>query len=205
VSAETGRERKMADYFVHESSFADEGCKIGAGTRIWHFCHVSKGAVIGEKCVFGQNIFVSATARIGDCCKIQNNVSIYDNVTLEDGVFCGPSMVFTNVFNPRAFIERKNEYRSTLLRKGCSVGANATIVCGVTLGEYCFIGAGSVVTKDVPAFGLVYGNPGRLRGWICRCGVKLSGEGETECGACGLKYRISGGACAPLLDMTLKI
>ena len=185
------------NYFVHESSYADDGCKIGEETKIWHFCHVSKGAVIGRKCVFGQNVFVSGTAVIGDRCKIQNNVSLYDDVVLEDDVFCGPSMVFTNVFNPRAFIERKKEYRKTLLKKGCTVGANATVVCGSVLGEYCFVGAGSVVTKDVPAFGLVYGNPARLRGWICKCGVKLEArEGKVSCGACGLKYKIAEGACA---------
>lgn len=189
----------MADYFVHESSYADEGCKIGAGTKIWHFSHIMPGAVIGEKCSIGQNVNIGARAVLGNHCKIQNNVSLYDDVILEDDVFCGPSMVFTNVFNPRAFIERKNEYRKTLLKRGCTIGANATIVCGNTIGEYALIGAGSVVTRDVPAYALVYGNPGKIRGWVCRCGIKLEFTAEeATCQACGLKYKMESGFCLPL-------
>ena len=153
-------------YFKHESSYVDEGAEIGEGTKIWHFCHVMSGAKIGEKCSLGQNVNVGGKAVIGNGVKIQNNVSIYDSVEIEDDVFCGPSMVFTNVINPRAFVERKNEYKKTLLKKGCSIGANATVVCGVTIGEYALVGAGSVVTKDVPPYSLVYGNPARVHGKV---------------------------------------
>ncbi len=173
-------------YFKHESSYVDEGSQIGSGTRIWHFCHIMSGAKIGKECVLGQNVNVGCHAKIGDRVKIQNNVSIYDNVELEDDVFCGPSMVFTNVINPRAFIERKHEYKKTLVKKGASIGANATIVCGVTLGEYCFIGAGSVVTRDVLPYALVYGVPAKQQGWVCRCGVKLNKS--NECPECGERY-----------------
>ncbi len=174
------------DYFVHPSSFVDEPCSIGAGTKIWHFCHVMKNSVIGRDCVFGQNVLVSSDVRIGNGCKIQNNVSLYTGVVLEEHVFCGPSMVFTNVINPRSEIVRKDEYRTTLVRRGASIGANATIVCGITLGEYCFIGAGAVITRDVPAYALMTGNPGRRRGWMCRCGVKLALD--LRCVACGTRY-----------------
>lgn len=153
-------------YFKHESSYVDEGAEIGEGTKIWHFCHVMSGAKIGEKCSLGQNVNVGGKAVIGNGVKIQNNVSIYDSVEIEDDVFCGPSMVFTNVINPRAFVERKNEYKKTVLKKGCSIGANATVVCGVTIGEYALVGAGSVVTKDVPPYSLVYGNPARVHGKV---------------------------------------
>lgn len=156
----------MSDYFVHESSYVDDGAKIGKGTKIWHFSHVMSGATIGENCVIGQNVNVGSRAVLGNGVKVQNNVSIYDDVILEDGAFCGPSCVFTNVFNPRAFVERKDEYRKTIVKKGASIGANATIVCGVTLGEYCMVGAGSVVTKDVPPYTLVYGVPAVARGKV---------------------------------------
>ena len=159
-------------YFKHESSYVDEGAEVGDGTKIWHFCHVMSGARIGKNCSLGQNVNVGGKAVIGDGVKIQNNVSVYDGVTVEDGVFLGPSMVFTNVINPRAFVERKDEYRRTLLRKGCSVGANATIVCGVTIGEYAMVGAGSVVTHDVPPHALVYGNPARVHGKVNEAGDK---------------------------------
>lgn len=153
-------------YFKHESSYVDEGVEIGEGTKIWHFCHVMSGAKIGKNCSLGQNVNIGGKAIIGDGVKIQNNVSVYDNVVIEDDVFCGPSCVFTNVINPRAFVERKHEYKQTVIKKGVSIGANATIVCGVTVGEYALIGAGSVVTKDVPAYALVYGSPARVRGKV---------------------------------------
>ena len=177
------------DYFVHESSYVDEGARVGKGTKIWHFSHVMGGAQIGENCSLGQNVNVGSRVKIGNGVKIQNNVSVYDDVELEDFVFCGPSMVFTNVINPRCEVSRKHEYRRTLVRRGASIGANATVVCGHTVGRYAFVGAGSVVTSDLPDFALVYGNPARLRGWICRCGVKLAFRGKTAvCSACGAKY-----------------
>jgi UDP-2-acetamido-3-amino-2,3-dideoxy-glucuronate N-acetyltransferase len=153
-------------YFVHESSYVDEGAEIGEGTKVWHFCHIMAGAKIGKKCSIGQNVNIGSRTVIGDGVKIQNNVSVYDDVIIEDDVFCGPSCVFTNVINPRAFIERKHEYRKTVVKKGASIGANATIICGVTIGEYALIGAGSVVTRDVPPHALVYGNPARVRGSV---------------------------------------
>ena len=158
------------DYFVHESSYVDEGAEIGEGTKIWYFCHIMSGAKIGRNCSLGQNVNVGSRAVIGDGVKIQNNVSVYDDVIIEDDVFCGPSCVFTNVINPRAFVERKHEYRKTLVKKGASIGANATIICGVTIGEYALIGAGSAVTKDVPDHALVYGNPARVKGRVDRDG-----------------------------------
>jgi UDP-2-acetamido-3-amino-2,3-dideoxy-glucuronate N-acetyltransferase len=153
-------------FFVHESSYADEGAEIGEGTKVWHFCHIMSGAKIGKNCSIGQNVNVGSRAIIGNGVKIQNNVSVYDDVIIEDDVFCGPSCVFTNVINPRAFIERKHEYKKTIVKKGASIGANATIVCGVTIGEYALIGAGSVVTRDIPAYALAYGNPARVRGKV---------------------------------------
>jgi UDP-2-acetamido-3-amino-2,3-dideoxy-glucuronate N-acetyltransferase len=185
----------MADkpYFVHESSYVDEPCTIGDGTRIWHFCHVMKDSAIGRGCTIGQNVLVSSGVRIGDNCKIQNNVSLYTGVVLEDHVFCGPSIVFTNVVNPRSEIVRKDEYKQTLVRRGASLGANATIVCGVTIGAYAFVGAGAVVTRDVPDFALVLGNPARQKGWMCRCGVRLAESAAPSCDACGARYRMSDG------------
>lgn len=186
------------DYFAHETSCVDEGACIGRGTKVWHFSHVMSGAVIGESCSIGQNVYVGSKVTIGNNVKIQNNVSVYDNVTLEDGVFCGPSMVFTNVFNPRSHVSRKHEYRSTLVRKGATIGANATLVCGIEIGRYAFVGAGSVVTRDVPAYALVYGNPARRAGWICRCGVKLEPDADRgKCEACGDRYILTDGCLHP--------
>jgi UDP-2-acetamido-3-amino-2,3-dideoxy-glucuronate N-acetyltransferase len=186
-----------APYFVHQSSFVDEGCEIGEGTKIWHFCHVMTGARIGRGCSIGQNVVVSSGVVVGNNVKIQNNVSVYTGVTLEDDVFCGPSMVFTNVVNPRSHVPRKDEYRATLVRRGATLGANSTILCGHTVGAYAFIGAGAVVIRDVPDFALVVGNPGRITGWMCRCGVKLAaGAGMPEhavCSTCGASYRRSSG------------
>ena len=177
------------DYFVHESSFVDEGAEIGPDTKIWHFSHVMPGARIGAKCSIGQNVNVSARAVLGDNVKVQNNVSIYDDVVLEDDVFCGPSMVFTNVLTPRAHVSRKSEYSRTLVRRGATLGANCTIVCGHTVGRCAMIGAGAVVTRDVPDYALVVGNPARLLGWVCDCGERLTFEKDSAgCGRCDRKY-----------------
>jgi len=182
----------LSDPFVHESAYVDEGAQIGAGTRIWHFCHVNKGAVIGDRCSLGQNVVVMNDVRIGNNVKIQNNVSVYDAVELEDDVFCGPSMVFTNVINPRSHVPRKDEYQRTRVKKGASIGANATIVCGVTLGEYCFIGAGTVVTSDVQPYALVVGVPAKRIGWMCECGERLPDSGNGSCNVCGKEYASHG-------------
>jgi UDP-2-acetamido-3-amino-2,3-dideoxy-glucuronate N-acetyltransferase len=177
-------------YFVHPSAIVDEGAGIGAGTKIWHFTHIMAGARIGKNCILGQNVFIGSGAILGDNIKVQNNVSIYDGTILEDDVFCGPSMVFTNVFNPRSFISRKKEFRKTLVKKGATIGANATVICGNTIGQYAFIGAGSVVTKDVPGHALVYGNPGKVKGWICQCAGEITfRSGKAVCKACGKKYK----------------
>ncbi len=186
------RSRKSGkqEYFLHESSYVDEGCDIGSGTQIWHFSHVLKGSKIGKSCKIGQNVVIGPNASIGNGCKIQNNVSLYEGVTLEDEVFCGPSMVFTNVFNPRSAIPRINELRPTLVKKGATIGANATIICGNTIGQYAFIGAGAVITKDVPDYALVVGNPGLIEGWMCKCGVKLNfdEQGASRCKTCAEVY-----------------
>jgi UDP-2-acetamido-3-amino-2,3-dideoxy-glucuronate N-acetyltransferase len=194
-----------AGYFVHESSYVDDGCEIGEGTKIWHFCHVMTRARIGRACNIGQNVVVSPDVVIGDRVRIQNNVSVYTGVLLEDDVFCGPSMVFTNVFNPRSHLSRKDEYRSTLVKRGASLGANCTIVCGHTIGRYAFIGAGAVVIRDVPDYALVVGNPGRITGWMCQCGVKLVPGGcvpdAATCAACGARYHgMADGRLAPDAD-----
>ena len=163
-------------FFIHETSICDEGVLIGNGTKVWHFSHILKGSSIGENCSFGQNCVVGPNVKVGNGVKVQNNISIYEGVEVEDDVFLGPSMVFTNVINPRSFIVRKTEFKKTLLKKGCSVGANSTIVCGVTIGRYALIGAGAVVTKDVPDFGMFYGNPGKLQGWVSIAGNRLQFE-----------------------------
>jgi UDP-2-acetamido-3-amino-2,3-dideoxy-glucuronate N-acetyltransferase len=179
-------------YYVHPSSFVDEGAVVGPGTKIWHFCHVMSGARIGAGCALGQNVYVAGSVVIGDGCRIQNNVSLYDGVILEDQVFCGPSMVFTNVVNPRAGVSRKHEYLPTRVKRGASIGANATVVCGATIGEYAFIGAGAVVRGDVPPHALMLGVPARRRGWMCRCGVRLpdGATGVTRCGTCGAEVDV---------------
>jgi UDP-2-acetamido-3-amino-2,3-dideoxy-glucuronate N-acetyltransferase len=177
-------------YFVHESSYIDEPCKIGKGTKIWHFSHVMQNSEIGDNCNIGQNVVISPDVKIGDNVKIQNNVSVYTGVICQNNVFLGPSCVFTNVINPRSHINRKQEYRQTLVKEGATVGANATIVCGHIIGKYSFIGAGAVVTKDVPDYAIAIGNPARVRGWVCKCGKKLSfGENKVaECNSCDERY-----------------
>ncbi|MBA3338840.1 MAG: N-acetyltransferase [Gemmatimonadaceae bacterium] len=186
-----------ASAFVHESAYVDEGAVLGAGTKVWHFCHVLSGAVIGAGCSLGQNVVVMNGTRLGDNVKVQNNVSIYEGVELEDDVFCGPSMVFTNVMNPRSHVSRKNEYRRTLVRRGASIGANATIVCGTSIGAYAFIGAGAVVSRDVPAFALMVGVPARRLGWMCQCGVRLEMQPQIRCAACSMEYDLVGEELRP--------
>ena len=190
--------------FVHESAYVDDGAAIGAGTKVWHFCHVLGSAVIGARCSLGQNVVVMSGVRIGTNVKIQNNVSIYEGVELEDDVFCGPSMVFTNVMNPRSHVSRKAEYRRTLVRRGASIGANATIVCGTTLGEYAFVGAGAVVARDVPAFALMVGVPARRVGWMCQCGARLPSSGSGACAVCGSTYEARDGAVHQLTGPNLE-
>jgi UDP-2-acetamido-3-amino-2,3-dideoxy-glucuronate N-acetyltransferase len=180
----------MSDTFVHESAYVDAGAIVGAGTKIWHFCHVMAGARIGRGCVLGQNVYVGNVV-IGDDVRLQNNVSVYDGVTLEDHVFCGPSAVFTNVVNPRAEVSRKHEYLPTRVERGATIGANATIVCGATIGAYAFIAAGAVVRGDVAAHALMIGVPARQRGWMCRCGVRL--DAALACPACGSRYQVVDG------------
>ena len=184
-----------AVYRHHESAIVDEGATIGEGSKIWHFSHVCSGAVIGNACSLGQNVFVGNQVVIGNNCKIQNNVSIYDNVMLEDDVFCGPSMVFTNVYNPRSAVSRKNEYRDTLVGQGATLGANCTIVCGLTIGRYAFIGAGAVVNKDVPDYALMVGVPARQIGWMSEYGeqldLPLSGHEEAQCPHTQQRYRLN--------------
>ncbi|MBI3013903.1 MAG: Gfo/Idh/MocA family oxidoreductase [Candidatus Tectomicrobia bacterium] len=207
-------------YFAHPTAVIDEPCEIGEGTRIWHFSHVMSGAKIGRNCSIGQNVFIGKNVVVGNNVKIQNDVSVFEEVTLEDDVFCGPSMVFTNVINPRSHVSRKDEYRKTLVRRGATIGANATIVCGHTVGKSAFIGAGAVVTKDVPDYALVLGNPGRIQGWMCQCGVKMAGNSEPRakgktkkpspagtvlsCSACGERYRMKGEKVEPIPSARVK-
>jgi UDP-2-acetamido-3-amino-2,3-dideoxy-glucuronate N-acetyltransferase len=189
----------MAEVSIHPTAIVDAGANIGQGTRIWHWVHVSGGARIGERCSLGQNVFIGNRVVIGNNVKIQNNVSVYDEVTLEDDVFCGPSMVFTNVYNPRSAIPRKDEYRPTLVKRGATLGANCTVICGVAIGAYAFIGAGAVVNRSVPDFALMLGVPARLAGWMSRFGeqldLPLSGNGEAVCPHSGERYRLAGGRC----------
>ncbi len=184
---------------IHPTAIVDEGAQIGDGSRIWHWVHISCGAKIGRDCSFGQNVFVGSRVVIGNNCKIQNNVSVYDNVTLEDDVFCGPSMVFTNVYNPRSAVSRKDEYRNTLVKRGVTLGANSTVVCGTTLGEYAFVAAGAVVARDVKPYALIAGVPGKQIGWMSQFGERLAlplqGNAEAICSATGLRYVLSDGCC----------
>jgi UDP-2-acetamido-3-amino-2,3-dideoxy-glucuronate N-acetyltransferase len=185
-------------HWAHDSAIIDAGAQIGDGTRVWHWTHVCAGAMIGARCSLGQNVFVANKVVIGNNVRIQNNVSVYDDVTLEDDVFCGPSMVFTNVVNPRSHVPRKNEYLATVVRRGATIGANATVVCGHTIGEYAFVGAGAVVTRDVAPYALVVGTPARRIGWMCRCGERLpAGAGTVGCTACAAQYVIDGQTCRP--------
>lgn len=186
------------NYFVHESSYIDEPCEIGEGTKIWHFSHIMKDSKIGERCNIGQNVLISPNVIIGNNVKIQNNVSVYTGVICEDDVFLGPSCVFTNIINPRSFIGRKDEYRQTIVKKGASIGANATIICGHNIGRYAFVGAGAVVTKDVPDYALVVGNPARFMGYVCECGNRLEKtDNQYKCNFCSKEYEISGGNLIP--------
>jgi UDP-2-acetamido-3-amino-2,3-dideoxy-glucuronate N-acetyltransferase len=189
-------------FSAHPTAIIDEGAVIGEGTRIWHWVHVSAGARVGRGCSLGQNVYVGSRVSIGANCKIQNNVSVYDNVTLEDDVFCGPSMVFTNVYNPRSHVSRKHEYRDTLVRRGATLGANCTVVCGVTIGEYAFVGAGAVITRDVKPYALMAGVPARHIGWMSRHGERLAlpldGDGEATCQATGARYRLENGVVSSI-------
>lgn len=186
-------------YWAHETAIIDPGAQIGPGTKIWHWVHVCAGAKIGANCVLGQNVYIGNKVVIGNNVKIQNNVSVYDDVTIEDDVFCGPSMVFTNVSTPRSHVPRKNEFQRTLVRRGATIGANATVVCGHEIGEYALIGAGAVVTRDVPPYALMIGTPAKRVGWMCQCGERLpSGSSLVTCTRCGGQYEVADQACRPV-------
>jgi UDP-2-acetamido-3-amino-2,3-dideoxy-glucuronate N-acetyltransferase len=190
----------MQEYWAHPTAVVDDGAKIGSGTKIWHFSHIcGQNVMIGEDCSFGQNCYVGPRTRIGRGVRVQNNVSVYDLVELEDYVFCGPAMVFTNVINPRAHIARKDEFKKTVVRKGATLGANCTILCGVEIGRFAMVAAGAVVTSDVPAFAVMRGVPARQYSWVCHCGVGLEGVGHIACPACGSQYEVDGGAFRPIL------
>jgi UDP-2-acetamido-3-amino-2,3-dideoxy-glucuronate N-acetyltransferase len=196
-SQRTQQTQPSPSYFAHESAFIDEGVEIGEGTSIWHTSHILKGSKLGRNCKIGQNVVIGPNAVIGNGVKIQNNVSVYEGVTLEDFVFCGPSMVFTNVMNPRSEIPRMHEHKSTLVKRGATLGANCTVLCGTTIGQYAFVGAGAIVTKDVPSYALVMGNPARVTGWMCVCGVKLAVKAKkARCAACGKQYKMAAGRLA---------
>jgi len=184
------KEKMEKEYFAHPSAIIDEGATIGKGTKIWHFCHILRNTIIGSNCVLGQNVMAGPDVSIGNNCRIQNNVSVYKGVTLEDDVFCGPSCVFTNVINPRAFISRKEGFKATLVKKGATIGANSTIICGIVIGRYAFVGAGAMVRSDVPDYGLVIGVPAKHSGWICKCGVTLRFDGKRARCACGNEYEM---------------
>lgn len=193
----TDHRSQITKYFVHETAIVDAGAKIGDGTKVWHFSHVMSGAEIGENCILGQNVFIANHVKVGNTVKIQNNVSLYEGVVLEDEVFCGPSCVFTNVFNPRSAFPKKDQYLKTWVKRGVTIGANATIVCGRTIGEHAFIGAGAVVTQDIPAFALAYGSPAKVKSWVCLCGEKLNlgidkGGESGMCESCGSRYKRDG-------------
>lgn len=190
----------MSDTYIHPTAVVEEGAQVGKGTRIWHFCHLMPGAVLGEECNVGQNVFIDNNTRIGNRVKIQNQVSVYNGVTIEDDVFLGPSMVFTNVINPRSFIERKEEFKSTLVRKGATIGANATVICGVEIGEYAMIGAGAVVTRSVLPYALSKGNPARQTGWVSKSGYRLEFDefNKAVCPGDGSRYKLANGRVEPL-------
>lgn len=193
--------KRESDYFAHQTSIVEEPSEIGEGTKLWHFAHIMPQVTVGKNCVIGQSVFIGRGVKIGNNVKIENNVSVFEGVTLEDDVFCGPSCVFTNVINPRSHISRKHEFKPTLVKKGATIGANVTIVCGNTVGRYAFIGAGAVVTRDVPDYALVYGTPAQPQGWVCECGVKLQeAGGKARCPECGKVYELEGQKCSPLLE-----
>lgn len=179
------------NFYVHETAVVEPGAEIGSGTKIWHFCHIMPGAVIGQNCILGQNVFIGPRVLIGNRVKVQNNVSVYEGVTLEEGVFCGPAATFTNVINPRSEIERKDKFQKTVVKRGATIGANATVLCGVTIGSYAMVGAGAVVTKDLPDHALAYGVPCQVQGWVCVCGETL--PKDLRCVACGQEYRRQSG------------